>query len=62
MKCPYQTITTHKPEYTDGYVKHFAKDTVEFGDCIKNECPFYYTTWVHKKVEHCSKAESGGKE
>ena len=62
MKCPYQTITTHTPEYTDMYIKHFAKDIVKFGDCVKNECPFYYTTEAHKTIEHCRKAESENKE
>lgn len=64
MKCPYQTITTHKPECVDGYVKEFAQDIVEFGNCIKSECPFYYvtTSWELNTVEHCHKAESEGKE
>lgn len=59
MKCPYQTKVIHKPEYTEGYVKHFAEDTTEFGDCIETECPFYYTTVVK---ELCRKAESEGKD
>jgi len=57
MKCPYQTRVIHKPEYTEGYVKNFAKDITEFGDCVKTECPFYYTTWAHDVIEHCRKAE-----
>ncbi len=63
MKCPYQTKTIHKPEYTDGYIKHFAEDITEFCDCVQDECPFYYETWAHRKVKHCKKAESeeGGK-
>ena len=61
MKCPYQTIITHKPESAYGYVRHFAQDITEFGDCVKTECPFYYTT-EYKSTrlvkEHCRKAES----
>lgn len=65
MKCPYQTKVIHKPEYTDGYVKHFAEDITKFCDCLKNECPFYYTTEykpARKITEHCRKAESEGGE
>lgn len=58
MKCPYQTKVIHKPEDTDGYIKSFAEDITEFCECVKTECPFYYTTWAHEKVEHCYKAES----
>lgn len=63
MKCPYQTITTHKPECTDGYVNQFAQDIVEFGNCLKGECPFYYTSmdWQLNIWEHCHKAESESK-
>lgn len=61
MKCPYQTKVIHKPEYTKGYIKSFAEDITEFCECVKSECPFYYTTEYkpptrHVK-EHCSKAE-----
>lgn len=65
MKCPYQTRVIHKPEYTEGYVKNFAEDITEFGDCVKTECPFYYTTEyapVRMITEHCRKAESEDKE
>lgn len=63
MRCPYQTIITHKPEYTCGYGKHFAEDIMEFNECLKSECPFYYTTGGGLKiVEHCRRAESEGKE
>lgn len=63
MKCPYQTRVIHKPEYTDGYVRNFAEDITEFSDCVKTECPFFYTTEykllsVRKITEHCRKAES----
>ncbi len=64
MKCPYQTRVIHKPEYTEGYVKNFAEDITEFGDCLKNECPFYHTTEykpANKITEHCRKAESEDK-
>ena len=60
MKCPYQTIVIHKPEYTEGYVKHFAKDITEFGDCVKAECPFYYTTGANIIIEKCRKADTEG--
>lgn len=62
MRCPYQTIVIHKPEYTEGYVKHFAKDITEFGDCVQAECPFYfyYTTRENKTIEHCRKADTEG--
>lgn len=60
MKCPYQTRVIHKPEYTEGYVKNFAEDITMFADCVKTECPFYYTTEYkparHVK-EHCRKTE-----
>ena len=61
MKCPYQTKIIHKPEYTDGYIKHFAEDITEFCDCVQDECPFYYETWEHKPMKHCKKVESEGK-
>lgn len=61
MKCPYQTRVIHKPEYTEGYVvENFAEDVTEFGDCVKTECPFYYTTEykpTRRVKEHCRKAE-----
>ena len=61
MKCPYQTKVIHKPKYTDGYVKKFAEDITEFCECVKSECPFYYTTEYKPTrhiMEHCRKAES----
>lgn len=58
MKCPYQTKVIHKPEYTEGYVKNFAEDITEFGECLKSECPFYYASTT---AEHCRKAERGEK-
>lgn len=61
MKCPYQTTVIHKPEYTSGYVRHFAEDVTEFCKCVKSECPFYYTREykpMGKIIEHCRKAES----
>lgn len=58
MKCPYQTKVIHKPEDTEGYIKHFAEDITEFGDCYGNECPYYYTTQTYDGVdEHCYRAE-----
>lgn len=64
MKCPYQTRVIHKPEYTEGYVKNFAEDITEFGDCLRTECPFYYTTEykpARQITQHCRKAESEDK-
>lgn len=58
MKCPYMTIIIHKPAEDDEYAKHYAEDITRFADCYKKECPFYYTSWEHKEVEHCRKAES----
>ena len=58
MKCPYQIKTIHKPEYKEGYIRHFAEDITEFCECLKSECPFYYT--VHREHEHCRRAESEG--
>lgn len=57
MKCPYQTKVIHQPEYVEGYVKHFAEDITVFAECLKSECPFYSTSWAHKEVEHCRRAE-----
>ena len=65
MKCPYQTKVIHKPEYTEGYIKSFAEDITEFCECVKSECPFYYTTeytLTRYVKEHCRKAESEDKE
>lgn len=61
MKCPYQTETIHKPEYTEGYVTYFARDVTKFYECVKSECPFYYTSQGLETVEHCHRAESEGK-
>ena len=60
MKCPYQTVITHKPESTKNYVKFYAQDITEFGECCKSECPFYYTTEykpARSITEHCRRAE-----
>lgn len=61
MKCPYQSRLIHKPEYTEGYIKNFAEEITEFCECIKSECPFYYTTEytpARHITEHCHRAES----
>ena len=61
MKCPYQTTVIHQSEYTEGYVTHFARDITEFSDCMKSECPFYYTiknNITGKTIEHCRRAEN----
>lgn len=57
MKCPYQTKVIHKIEYTEGYVN---EDITEFCECIKSECPFYYTSEykpARQITEHCRRAE-----
>lgn len=63
MKCPYQTKVIHKPECIEGCVRRFAEDKTEFCECMKEECPFYYTIdkrrpSYHKVIEHCRRAES----
>ena len=60
MKCPYQTKVIHKPEQREWYLIKFAEDITEFCDCLKSECPFYYTSWAHETVEHCKRAENEG--
>jgi len=58
MRCPYQTKVIHK--YTGAYVKNLAEDITEFCECIKSECPFYYTTEYKPAriiTEYCRKAE-----
>ena len=60
MKCPYQTRVIHKPEYISGDSIYRAEDMTEFGDCIKTECPFYYTiehSVSRTTTEHCARAE-----
>ena len=59
MKCPYQTREIHKPEYINDQERHYKEDITEFGDCVKTECPFYYTIEIEYKVfkEHCGRAE-----
>ncbi len=54
MKCPYLKKVIHKSEVYD---MESVRTThyVEFCDCIKSECPFY---WVRRTVERCRKAES----
>ena len=55
MKCPYQTMIIHIPEYPSGY----AQDVTQFCECIKSECPFYHTITAYKKtIERCRRAES----
>lgn len=45
-------------------MKNFAEDITEFGDCVKTECPFYYTIEyapARMITERCRKAESEDK-
>ena len=59
MKCPYQSVTIHKPEQKNEYVTEYAQDIVEFGDCMGIVCPFYYISHENeKKIEHCHRVES----
>lgn len=60
MKCPYQTEVIHKPEYTANYITYYAKDITQFGDCVKEECPFYHyrINSDASRREYCFKAES----
>lgn len=46
MKCPYQTRTIHQPEVVNEHGRKCAEDITVFGECLDDECPFYY----HKKV------------
>lgn len=55
MKCPYQLKVTHKQEQMKSYYVEPAVDITQFGECVKSECPFYYTK---NTTEHCSRAES----
>ena len=48
MKCPWITETIHKPERYGNYGRIPAKDIVKFGDCLKEECPF----WGKEVKEH----------
>ena len=41
MKCPYQTRTIHQPEVVNEHGRILAEDITIFGECLKNECPFY---------------------
>lgn len=50
MKCPYRKNIVHQPDRNEHYIRYFAQDIEEFGNCYENECPFY----VDKR---CYKAE-----
>lgn len=41
MKCPFRKITIHKPRSVDGYMVYDAREVEEFGNCYKEECPYY---------------------
>lgn len=57
MKCPYQTITIHKS--TENYGEYITQDIITFNECLKKECPFYYTAARDGElVSHCSRTES----
>ena len=50
MKCPYQTKVIHKTVPVE--------DITAFCECVKSECPFYYTTYYATEItEHCRRAE-----
>ena len=42
MKCPYQTITTHKEE-KDENGKIYYQRIIEFHECLGQDCPFYHS-------------------
>lgn len=44
MKCPWMPITVHKSERYSDFGRIPAKDITTFGDCLKEECPFYGET------------------
>lgn len=60
MKCPYQKKVIHKPVITDDGIK-CSEDITEFCECLRLECPFYYTN-EYKSVriitEHCRRVDS----
>ena len=46
MKCPFRTITIEKQLYTEmGKVI-----SVDFAECIKNECPYYGKTVIRPRA------------
>ena len=59
MKCPYQTKVIHKPAITEEGIRS-SEDITEFCECLKSECPFYYTSEYKPArhiTEHCRRAE-----
>lgn len=67
MKCPYQTKTIHIPETKNitGITEQYAQDITSFCDCLKNECPFYYTTeYKPARIikEHCKRGNKEKKQ
>lgn len=69
MKCPYQKKVIHRPEVLlhnpealeEIITTIYAEDITVFCECLKSECPFYYTTEykpARKIKEHCRRAES----
>ena len=59
MKCPYQKKVIHKPVITENDVI-CSEDIAEFCECMRAECPFYYTTEYtinRRVVEHCHRVD-----
>lgn len=59
MKCPYQKKIIHKPAITKDGVK-CSEDIAEFCDCMRLDCPFYYTkeyTATRRVTEHCRRVD-----
>lgn len=64
MKCPYMKKVVHKCyDFSINSIIH-SEDIPEFCDCIKTECPFYYTTeyrptkYILRIKEKCRKVEN----
>ena len=56
MKCPYNK-NIQKTE-TEGYQCHMVKITVQFDNCIGDECPFYSTNDCDAPICRRAEAES----
>lgn len=41
MKCPWMPVTVHKSERYSDFGRIPAKDITTFGECLKDECPFW---------------------
>lgn len=60
MVCPYQKTTVTKTIYThEKYSEKCSEIMTTFGECVKEKCPFYYTTYrPHYELEEkCRRVE-----